>query len=110
MTKRFIVASRDTFLEAIFLYNLLVYTTFVAIYSNIDFEKHFEITNGAKPTPAFFMYFAFLTHSNAMCAEVVPRTEFGRTLLGCNVFCSWVLFLSLLAPWTAVHVTVPLLT
>lgn len=109
MPKRYIVASRDTFLEAIILYNLLIYTIFVAIYSSIDFEKHFEITNGTKPTPAFFMYFAFLTHSNAMCAEVTPRTEFGRTLLGFNVFCSWILFLTLLAPWTAVHVTNPLL-
>jgi hypothetical protein len=109
MGKKYIIASRDTFLEAIVLYNLVVYTTFVAIYNNIDFEKHFQITNGAKPTPAFFMYFAFMTHSNAMCSEVEPRTEFGRTLLGLNVFCSWILFLTLLAPWTAVRLSTPLL-
>lgn len=110
MSKKYIVASRSEFLEAIILYNLMVYAIFVTIYSTIDFEKHFEITNGTKPTPAFFMYFAFLTHTNAMCAEVVPRTAFGRSLLFANVFCSWILFLTLLAPWTSVRLTTPLLT
>ena len=97
------VISRDKFIEAIVLYNLIVYAIYVAIYSSIDFNKHFETT--VPITPSFIMYFAFLTHANAMCAEVTPKTELGRNLLGTQVLCSWGLFLILMAPWTSVHIT-----
>ena len=106
MTGPYRVVTREMYLEGIILYNLLVFSFYVAIYSSIDFEKHFEVASGVQVTPAFIMYFAFLTHANAMCAEVVPRTEFGRNLLGTHVLCSWALFLILLAPWSAVRVQV----
>jgi hypothetical protein len=93
-------------MEAIVLYNMIVYAIFVTIYSNIDFKQHFETT--VPVTPSFIMYFAFLTHSNAMCAEVVPRTDFGRHLLGTHVLCSWALFLILLAPLVPVRIQTPL--
>jgi hypothetical protein len=51
------------------------------------------------------MYFAFLTHANAMSAEVVPRTELARNLLGAHVLFSWGLFLILLAPWSSIPVS-----
>ena len=90
------------FMEGIVLYNLLVYAIFFSIYHVIDFEKHFEITTKAQPTTSFIAYFAFLSHANAMCAEVTPRTEFGRSLLGLHVLFSWGLFLVLLAPWSSI--------
>lgn len=106
MAKAYELVTHRKFIEGIVLYNILLYALFFSIYNSIDFEKHFEITNNTHPTPAFLMYFAFLTHSNAMCAEVVPRTQFGRNLVGSHVLCSWTLFLILLAPWTSVRVPV----
>jgi hypothetical protein len=90
------------FMEGIVLYNLLVYAVFFSIYHAIDFEKHFEITTKAPPSTTFLAYFSFLTHANAMCSEVTPRTEFGRTLVGLHVLFSWGLFLVLLAPWSSI--------
>lgn len=95
----------EKFIEGIVLYNLLVFGMFFSVYNYIDFEKHFEITTRVHPTPSFIMYFAFLTHANAMCAEVVPRTELARNLLGAHVLFSWGLFLILLAPWSSIPVS-----
>lgn len=90
------------FMEGIVLYNLLVFAVFYTVYHSIDFEKHFRITTGAKPTSSFIMYFSFLTHANAMCADVEPRTELGRNLIAFHVLFSWGLFLVLLAPWSSI--------
>lgn len=93
------------FLEGIVLYNILVFAVFYSIYHTIDFEKHFTVASGVKVTSPFLLYFSFLTHANAMCSEVVPRTEFARNLLGLHVLFSWGLFLILLAPWSAIPQT-----
>lgn len=90
------------FMEGILLYNLLVFAAFYAIYHTIEFEKHYQIPEGVHATPSFIMYFAFLTHANAMCAEVTPKTELGRNLMGFHVLFSWGLFLVLLAPWSSI--------
>lgn len=92
------------FMEGIVLYNLLVFAIFFSIYHAIDFEKHFEVTTKAPVTNSFIAYFAFLTHANAMCSEVEPKTEFARMLMTLHVLFSWGLFLVLLAPWSSIPV------
>lgn len=99
-TPKMVIHSK--FMEGILLYNLLVFAVFYAIYHTIDFEKHYRITTGTKPTSSFIMYFAFLTHTNAMCAEVEPKTPLGRNIMGLHVMFSWGLFLVLLAPWSSI--------
>lgn len=90
------------FMEGILLYNLMVFAIFYSIYHVIDFEKHYQIPEGMHPTPSFLMYFSLLTHTNAMCAEVTPKTTLGRNLMALHVMFSWGLFLVLLAPWSSI--------
>jgi hypothetical protein len=89
----------NEFLRGLVAYNVFVYSVFVALYRGIDFKKHFELPVGLEPTTAVLMYYAFLSQAGVMAAEIVPKTSFGRALLGTHVLLSWGIIIAFLAPW-----------
>lgn len=89
----------NKFFRGLVAYNLFVYSIFVALYSVIDFKKHFDIPAGLEPTTSVRMYYAFLSQAGVMAGEIVPKTAFGRALLSMHILLSWGIVVALLVPW-----------
>ena len=86
----------NKFFDGIILYNMMVYSTMVAIYHIIDFNKHFNVAH--KAGTGTKMYFAWLTHTNVMAGEITPKTALARGLMCMHVLLTWGMVMVLLAP------------
>lgn len=91
----------NKFFEGLLAYNLILLLSVVLVYHTIDFEAHFQLPEGVKPTTDVMLYYAFLSQSNVMAGEIVPKTRLGRTLLAVHIFLSWGIILAFLVPWPA---------
>jgi len=76
------------------LYNFVCVLLFTAVYSSIDFSKHFSLAPGVHDSIGTRMYYAFLTQSQCMSAgDVTPITPLAHALLSTQVIFSWFLML-----------------
>ena len=76
------------------LYNFVCVLLFTAIYSSIDFSKHFSLAPGVHDSVGTRMYYAFLTQSQCMSAgDITPITPLAHALLSIQVIFSWFLML-----------------
>jgi len=88
----------NKFIDAIVLYNVVVYSLLIAVYHIIDFKHHFNLPEGTKPTTPVIMYFTFMTHANVMAGEITPRTDLARALMSIHILVTWGFIIALLAP------------
>lgn len=75
------------FLKAAIVYNLVVMALFFAIYYSIDFSKHF--TSPAPVTLRGKLYFTMMVHTAAGANDIVPSTDFARTVITLHSLAAW---------------------
>lgn len=68
-------------------YNLVVFLVFYAVYSLIDFDKHYQ--TGESLTGRGKLYFAVMTHTGANTDGMSPKTDVGRMLQAMHVALAW---------------------
>lgn len=73
---------------SLLIYNAVIFLLFVPVYLFIDFDKHF-ITENKKSTLGDKLYFALMTHSNAMAGDYVPKTETIRRIMSFHILLTW---------------------
>lgn len=96
------------FLTVIFIYTVVVFAVFTAIYGAMDFKKHFmapTLPEGHEPSWDLIMYYGFMIQTG-MVGEIAPKTQLGRTVVCLHGFFAWVMTLALLAPWAGIQTVV----
>lgn len=75
------------FLKAALWYNAVVFLAFMAVYAGMDFDKHFTADKPVSLRGKW--YFALMTHTTAGCNDIVPKTDFARTVIAVHVLIAW---------------------
>lgn len=84
------------------LYNFFVWLTFAIVYRLIDFTKHFEVPDTFMPGHwSETAYYAFMVQTQMYGTAVVPKTPFGRGVVGIHAAMAWAQTIVFLAPWVA---------
>ena len=86
-------AFRFHFLGGLLAYNLAVFALFLPIYLFVDFDKHFASDKPVTLTGK--MYFALVTHSNAMSGDIIPKTDLARGIMAAHILLTWLQILFL---------------
>lgn len=78
---------RFHFIGSLLMYNLVVFAVFLPVYLLIDFDANFA---SDKPvTLAGKIYFALVTHSNAMSGDIIPKTDLARQIMAAHIMLTW---------------------
>lgn len=80
------------FARTALVYNLVVMSVALLVYSVINFGKHYEVQGEEGRTTTPFLtraYHAVMTHVAGGGNDVVPRTSTGRVLLASHALASW---------------------
>ena len=81
-------------------FHALLFAVAVMVYSSIDFHKQFVVPADTKVTFGTILYFTITVSATFSTPnDLVPRTQFGRSLVAIHAVTSWmqsvvVLFLS----------------
>lgn len=86
-TNLMMLPAHTKFVRAAVVYNLVLFTVFMVVYSFMDFSKHFAC---AQPiTGRSKLYFTVLTHTGGGPNDIVPITDVGRVVMGLHVALAW---------------------
>lgn len=88
----------------VLLYNLFLWALFAAIYYLDDFQKHFDVPDYWKPSASNAMYFSIAVQSQGFGTNIVPKTDFGRTVVAVQSVLAWGASLVFLVPWLSVTI------
>ena len=75
------------FLVAALVYNLVVFTVFLAVYLRMDFDTHFSSERRVSNTGK--VYFAMMTHASVGANDITPKTDAARTVVTMHALCAW---------------------
>lgn len=89
----------NKFLKALLYYNIILYCIIFSVYLIIDFKKHFDLHENAHDDVGTIAYYTLLCQTQVMAGEIVPKTHFGRALLGMHIFFSWFVIVLVMVPW-----------
>jgi hypothetical protein len=78
---------RFRFLGNLLIFNLVIFSIFLPVYLLIDFNKHFASDKPVSVTGK--IYFALVTHSNAMSGDIVPKTDVARSIMAAHIMLTW---------------------
>lgn len=85
---------RFHFLGSLMAYNLVVFAIFLPIYFAMDFSKHFTVAEGTVSLTGK-LYFALVTHTNAMSGDIIPKTDTARRVMAAHIGLTWLQLLFL---------------
>lgn len=83
------------FAKAAVVYNIAVFLGFLMLYLSIDFGRHFEFAGqrrrptGGPESLRSVVYFALMTHTAIGCNDIVPRTDFARSVVSAHALLAW---------------------
>jgi len=86
-------------LFALLVYNFICVFSFSAVYSTIDFEKHFNLPENVKNNYSTRLYYAFAIQATVMAGEIYPTTDLGHTIVSLQILTAWLVTLVLIVPW-----------
>jgi len=89
----------NSFVKALFTYNLVLYVMFFGVYSMIDFPKHFNLPNNTNADTGTVAYYTLMCQTQVMAGEITPKTQLSRALVGIHVFFSWFVVALIMVPW-----------
>ena len=69
-------------------YNLCLFAVFFAIYSALDFSRHF--TSARPVTARGKLYYALMVHTTMGSNDIVPNTDLARMVTALHATLTWV--------------------
>jgi hypothetical protein len=73
------------------MYQCVLFTIFVAIYSSMNFRAHFEAPNPNAPiTPITITYFTLASQTTTGFGDIHPKTDPARILVSIHILLAWI--------------------
>lgn len=80
-------------------YNCVCIFGFSAVYSLMDFEKHFVLPEGVENNYSTRLYYSLAVQATCMAGEIYPKTTTAHTTQSIQIMSAWLTTLILVVPW-----------
>ena len=80
-------------------YNAVCVFGFSAVYSLVDFDKHWALPEGVENNYSTRLYYSLAVQATCMAGEIYPKTTTARTVQSIQIMSAWLTTLILVVPW-----------